>query len=210
MAGNVVENIKALGHHDIDFVTSSNIPVKTRYVDSVSNQMLMRVDVEDRCNPLEEDRFSAIFQEKYDLVVISDYNKGFITLEHIEKIINHFPSVFIDTKKPNAAWLALLLNKNSYLKLNEHEFRTAFTMEHHEQDHVLEQVIVTMGSDGAMYHHEIYPTDKVEVRDVAGAGDTFLSALATKYAETSNIDIAIKFANKCATQVVANLITNRS
>jgi sugar/nucleoside kinase (ribokinase family) len=40
------------------------------------------------------------------------------------------------------------------------------------------------------------------VRDVAGAGDTFLAALAVKYGETSNISTAIKFANKMAMQVV--------
>jgi sugar/nucleoside kinase (ribokinase family) len=34
------------------------------------------------------------------------------------------------------------------------------------------------------------------------AGDTFISALCIKYVGTKNIDIAIEFANECATKVV--------
>ena len=42
----------------------------------------------------------------------------------------------------------------------------------------------------------------MDVKDTSGAGDTFLSGLVGNYLETYNIIEAIKFANKCATQVV--------
>lgn len=41
------------------------------------------------------------------------------------------------------------------------------------------------------------------LRDVCGAGDTFLAALTINYLATKNIDLAIQFANSCACKVVS-------
>ena len=48
----------------------------------------------------------------------------------------------------------------------------------------------------------MYPVAKVEIRDVAGAGDSFIAGLVVKYIQDENIIDAIKFANSCATRVV--------
>ena len=53
-----------------------------------------------------------------------------------------------------------------------------------------------------MHQGKIYPVPKVEIKDVAGAGDSFIAGLVVKYIETSDIISAIEFANVCATQVV--------
>ena len=50
---------------------------------------------------------------------------------------------------------------------------------------------------------ETFSVDEVSVRDVSGAGDTFLSGLAFRYAKTKNITKSIKFAQKCACNVVS-------
>ena len=42
----------------------------------------------------------------------------------------------------------------------------------------------------------------VEVKDVSGAGDTFISGLCYSYLKTNSIETAINFANECATTVV--------
>ena len=42
----------------------------------------------------------------------------------------------------------------------------------------------------------------VEVKDLSGAGDTFLAGLACTFLNTNNIEESIKFANTCATSVV--------
>ena len=42
----------------------------------------------------------------------------------------------------------------------------------------------------------------VEVKDVSGAGDTFISALCCRYLKSHNIQESILFANECATTVV--------
>jgi sugar/nucleoside kinase (ribokinase family) len=59
-----------------------------------------------------------------------------------------------------------------------------------------------MGSLGSKYKDKLFPVIEVSVKDVSGAGDTFLSGLVSEYIKTNNIDKSIKFANKCATIVV--------
>ena len=84
MAGNVVRNLKALGVSDVDIITNREQITKTRYVEDKSNQMLLRVDSNDRVsnsfNP------SKIDFESYDAVVVADYDKGFLTYSDIQRI----------------------------------------------------------------------------------------------------------------------------
>ena len=49
----------------------------------------------------------------------------------------------------------------------------------------------------------LYETDKIDIRDVCGAGDTFLAALVVKYLETKNIPQSINYANRLAGKVVS-------
>jgi sugar/nucleoside kinase (ribokinase family) len=42
----------------------------------------------------------------------------------------------------------------------------------------------------------------VEVKDVSGAGDTFISGLCCEFLKTRDIKKSIIFANECATKVV--------
>ena len=53
-----------------------------------------------------------------------------------------------------------------------------------------------------MYKNQIYAVDDVEIKDASGAGDTFLDGLCVNYLETKNIEEAISYANRCASQVV--------
>jgi bifunctional ADP-heptose synthase (sugar kinase/adenylyltransferase) len=68
-------------------------------------------------------------------------------------------------------------------------------------------LIVTKGEKGATFYskNEIkdFATEKVILRDVCGAGDTFLAGLVIKYSETKDINESIKYANACACKVVA-------
>ena len=66
-----------------------------------------------------------------------------------------------------------------------------------------DMLIVTMSERGCMYNEKTYPVDKsVEVRDLSGAGDTWMASFVMKYVETKNIDESIEFANDNATLVV--------
>ena len=52
MASNVVENLKSLGV-EVDILTNDNTIIKTRYVDTRSGQMVMRVDKNDKCKSIQ-------------------------------------------------------------------------------------------------------------------------------------------------------------
>ncbi|MHA2055385.1 MAG: PfkB family carbohydrate kinase, partial [Candidatus Hodarchaeales archaeon] len=65
-----------------------------------------------------------------------------------------------------------------------------------------EKTIITLGSKGCRLGNKIYPVNKVEIKDLCGAGDTFMAALCVNFLKNKDIDIAIEFANACATKVV--------
>ena len=73
----------------------------------------------------------------------------------------------------------------------------------------LSSMIVTLGENGADFYPKDqidpinYPTDKIELRDVCGAGDTFLAGLVTEYLRSKNISKAIEYANSCSGKVVS-------
>ena len=69
-------------------------------------------------------------------------------------------------------------------------------------DKIKHKLIVTKGSQGCTLGDRTYSTQKADVRDVVGAGDTFISALTAAFVKTHRIDDSIYFANKCATHVI--------
>ena len=105
---------------------------------------------------------------------------------------------FMDTKKIIGDWA----KDCDFIKINKKEYEFEAHYDKLSNGMFDEKMIVTLGSEGCMYLGDIYETKKVEVRDVVGAGDTFLATLAMKYYETDDIAHSIKFANKCSTNVV--------
>jgi len=183
MAGNVNLNLSALGIN-AEYIHSSTEILKTRYIDKRSGQQLLRVDTEP--SVFTWSGRTAHPMDAYDAVIISDYNKGFLSYEDIERLID-FAScpVFIDTKKTDLNRFA-----GAYVKINELEYKNR-TSAHNK-------LIVTMGGQGAMYNGKLYPTTEATVTDVCGCGDTFLAALAFRYLLTKDIEAAIMFANVAA------------
>ncbi len=49
---------------------------------------------------------------------------------------------------------------------------------------------------------KVFSVEEVPVKDVSGAGDTFIAGLVRGYLDTNNIESAIEFAQKCTTHVV--------
>jgi D-beta-D-heptose 7-phosphate kinase/D-beta-D-heptose 1-phosphate adenosyltransferase len=199
MARNVHSNLHKLGC-DTTIISNPSAGIngepritKTRIIDEKSGYQIVRIDEEPKIEPWD----GIVDAEGYDAIVISDYNKGFLTYEHIQYLIHHFNGpVFIDTKKKN-----LKAFNGAYVKINEKEFEDA---ESHAWD-----MIVTLGAEGAMLRSELininYPTKKVDVLDVCGAGDTFLAALTYQYLVSNSIEDAIKFANKASAITVQHV-----
>lgn len=98
MAANVVANLKSLGA-DVSIHTNENWHevTKTRFVDKKTNYILLREDMNDgkfgRCD------LGMIDFDNFDVIVISDYNKLFLTKDDIKEICRRHPLVFLDTKK---------------------------------------------------------------------------------------------------------------
>lgn len=97
MAKNVYRNIKKI-INQCDILTNNNwnIITKTRYIHETSNHMFIRVDTDH--NKIQRIQKNKI-KFNYDLIAISDYNKGFLKEEDIEYICSNHDNVFIDTKK---------------------------------------------------------------------------------------------------------------
>lgn len=183
MAANVKTNLTSL-NQIVDFITNDNIIKKTRFIDKKSGQHLLRVDDETKTKPWNGHYLYRTIQA-YDAVVISDYNKGFLNYEHIEKIIKDFSiPIFIDTKKTDIARF-----EGAWIKINFKEYNDLISTPADNKG-----LIVTNGENGAMYNLKHYPAKRVEVSDVCGAGDTFLASLAYAYLQFGCIDKAIEFA----------------
>ena len=193
MASNVVENLKSLGA-EVDILTNDNTIIKTRYVDTRSGQMVMRVDKNDKCT-----KYRGVYETvDYDAIIISDYCKGFLTEVDIEAFAERATCpVFLDTKKQLGKWCENI----DFIKINEFEHKKNFERLPN-YPFILDKMIVTVGSKGCKYQDKIYPVPEVSVKDVSGAGDTFLAGLVIEYLKSNNIKKAIEFANKCATKVV--------
>ena len=67
---------------------------------------------------------------------------------------------------------------------------------------IINKTIITKGNAGCRFQGKIYPTEDVPVKDISGAGDTFLAGLVVEYARTGDIIKAIDFAQECTKIVV--------
>ena len=198
MSGNVVENLKTLDEKiEIIHWYQSELITKTRYVEKKSNHMFLRVDEgEEKINPFELNISKTNAIKNVDGVIISDYNKGFLTEEVLMEITENAKFSIIDTKKKINEFL---VEKFSFVKLNESEFS-----KHNFTGDKLDNILITLGSKGAKHKDMIYPSpDPKETIDVSGAGDTFTASFTLKYLQTKDVEQSIIFANKMASKVVA-------
>ena len=204
MARNVSHNVEALEIH-ISTITNKNGIVKKRYVDNRSGQMVLRVDEHDYCERVDKKVLEGIRNNKckphfndvieVDAIIISDYCKGFLEEDDIQFICENNDNVFVDTKKKLGKWIEFA----DFIKINELEYK-----KNHEilSNGFEDKLVVTLGSRGCRYRNKVYSVPEVPVKDVSGAGDTFLAALVRGYLDTQDIEKAINFAQKCTTLVV--------
>jgi D-beta-D-heptose 7-phosphate kinase/D-beta-D-heptose 1-phosphate adenosyltransferase len=195
MAGNVYENLVSLGA-ECDIITNNNEITKTRYVDEKTNHMIVRIDSgEEKIEKI--NNLHLIDFDEYDAVVVSDYDKGFLREEDIKYIAGAHPLVFLDSKKLLGDWV----HNIKFIKINEMEYnKTKHLIE--DKDWTKKKLIITIGSKGCHYREKTYPVSKVEIKDLSGAGDSFLAGLVYNYVKNKNIGDSIRFANECATKVV--------
>lgn len=213
------------------------IPTKIRYY--VDGKQFMREDIEENYNKFENDFLSKDLinnlVSKYDILVISDYQKGLITNNNIKNIIlncnlNNIP-LFIDTKIKEIDSL-----KNAFcLKINETEFNSLFEkfkikvkdsiedihkkIELARKSANITNLVVTLGSKGSIFSNPIEVmhviSKNVDVVDITGAGDAFLSALTYSYMKRNGSNLFdinnnfiksedLEFANNASCSVIVS------
>lgn len=192
MASNVQANLEALGCA-VDFFTC-NTSRKIRLIDQRSHQHVLRID-EDAQSPAI--RIDTQLDGVYDAIVVSDYGKGTVDYDTVNRLSHEFSGpIFVDTKKSDLARFG-----HCIVKINEPEFQRCESRPH--------SLVVTLGARGAVWYHgheqTSYPAVTVPVNDVCGAGDTFLAALTYEFLRTGRMQPAIEFAMAAGAVTVGHL-----
>jgi D-beta-D-heptose 7-phosphate kinase/D-beta-D-heptose 1-phosphate adenosyltransferase len=211
----------------VGVVTTSRPTIsKTRIVGRT--QQLLRLDIESRQPPSEEDRRYLLERvepmlNKVHAVVISDYAKGVVSRELCERVILHARAmsvpVLVDPKSPDFG----LYSGATMVCPNLQELGRATGVgvedlpglfaaaEAQRREHELTYLAVTMSeqgirllSDAGSYRS---PTQAREVYDVSGAGDTVIAALAAGLAAKLRVETAVDLANLAAGIVVGKVGT---
>lgn len=197
-------------YQDIDRPTT----VKTRVMGN--NQHIARIDREKR-NPLKKEGYEYLIENIENIddlegIIIEDYNKGVVTLELINEIIQfakkHNIPVYVDPKydnffayqgvtlfKPNLkeASAALGIGINS----NQDIINAGNTLLKKLQ---AENILLTLGAGGMMLFEKNgnscrIPTIARNVSDVSGAGDTAIATLSASVAAGASMVEAAALAN---------------
>jgi D-beta-D-heptose 7-phosphate kinase/D-beta-D-heptose 1-phosphate adenosyltransferase len=195
MAGNVFRNVRDLDYPCELLCNNNHTEItKTRYVDIKTNHMFLRIDNPQHIKRI--DTLKSVNLSQFAAVIISDYHKGFLTIEDIVYLSENHPLTFLDTKKTLNHWA----NKVSFIKINRTEYALSKPFITPELD---AKIIVTLGSEGCSFRNVTYRVENVEIKNLSGAGDSFLAGLVVNYL-TSNKDMsqALIAANNVATQVV--------
>eukprot|EP01029_Cantina_marsupialis_P008148 TRINITY_DN194032_c0_g3_i2.p1 TRINITY_DN194032_c0_g3~~TRINITY_DN194032_c0_g3_i2.p1 ORF type:complete len:460 (-),score=95.83 TRINITY_DN194032_c0_g3_i2:626-2005(-) len=197
---------------------------KTRLM--ASHSQVVRYDKESK-NAISPNSVKSLyekFQERinsYDVVLLSDYNKGVLTNDLLSKVISYAnknnKKVLVDPKgsdftKYKGAYL-LTPNKKeaelaSKIKIeSDIDLKEALVKLKNDAD--LGVSIITLSENGiAILDNEkvtVKPTVAREVYDVTGAGDTVLASLGFALSLECDIFKSVEFANLAAGVVVGKL-----
>lgn len=202
---------------------------KTRFL-AANNQQVMRLDVEDT-TPLTDEECVGFLDElrsrilEYDLVVVSDYLKGFLTKELTQGVIrlanDNGIRVIVDVKDKNySKYSGAFLLKPNQNELNMLSGKPVSTMEQIEAATAylldtanVSYILTTLGAKGMLLsgiHQEKKYIKSVakEVFDVTGAGDTTISYLAACIANGMTVEDAMEIANYAAGIQIAKVGTS--
>ncbi len=202
-------------------IVESNHRITTNKTRVISrNQHMLRLDAEMTKDINAEEqlvliqRFTEfIEQEKPAVVIFEDYNKGVLTVEVIEQMINiclrNNIVTTVDPKRKNFfCYKGVSIFKPNLKEVKEglnvllDEVNETFLQDIHLQlkqklNHSIS--LITLSEKGVFYHDEtsshIIPTHVRNIADVSGAGDTVIAVSSLVYAKTKDIRLAAAMAN---------------
>ena len=182
-------------------------------------KQVARLDTEKIIN-WEIDDFTTDIAENYDVMILSDYNKGvlhnsdlFLTLISASQLSpdNRLETIIVDPKKDDFYHYEGVniitpnlyeLQKATKMKIDDNESiikACRKLIEEYSIEYVVakkgDKGITVVGEDNFVKHIKPHT---VENPDVTGAGDTVIAALSIAYAKTNDIEFSAKFANAAA------------
>ena len=214
---------------DLVLRTQGETTVKTRFL-ADNNQQVMRLDVEDT-SPLEEGEYQQFIEilkrriTEFNLIVISDYLKGYLTKQMTQGVIRlahqYNIRVIVDVKDPDySKYAGAYLLKPNQKELQMLSGMSVNTMEEIKTaaDQLLKMakvdyLLTTLGAKGMLLRgkqceDKLIPSMAQEVFDVTGAGDTTIAYIATCLANGIEITKAMEIANIAAGLQVAKVGTS--
>ncbi len=204
-----------------DFLLTSTKRITTNKIRIISrNQQMMRLDTETTADLGYEDENRLILavqnyisQEKPDIIIFEDYNKGVLTELVIEKIISlckhHKILTAVDPKRKNF----FAYNQADIFKPNLKEVKEGLNLLFADVDLASLQSIhddlkeklhhqisfITLSEKGVFFQDEnqsgIVPSHFRNITDVSGAGDTVIATGALIYKVTGNAQLMAEVAN---------------
>jgi len=225
----IFEKLEDLGIKTDGIISEPQRPTtrKTRVI--ASNQQVLRIDKEIKRNINADtlEKLVKIIESKISdasLLILSDYDKGLITRELVQKIVTlaekHNILTLADPKSLNFS----KYEQVSILTPNKKEASLAANMDikserdlfdagHKIMDQVkLERLLMTCGKDGMVLFEKgrepyIIESKARQVFDVSGAGDTVISLLGLGLATGATFKQSALIANVAAGIVVAKVGT---
>jgi len=239
-AGNVAMNLSSLGanvkcigcvgnddwgHKLISILNSKNIktdsieiidnyPTTLKQRIYIGNKQVARLDKEE----IMDWQPSNFVKEDYDIVILSDYNKGVLNklwfdISELGKVIvdpkkasrfNHYKNSTIIT--PNLNELHKASEIKNFDSMNNDKSIVSLCNDLIKENN-FEYIVAKRGSRGItivgrnkFFKH--IRAHKIDNPDVTGAGDTVIAALSIAYAKTNDIEYSTTFANAAAGIVV--------
>ncbi|MFV0591507.1 MAG: bifunctional heptose 7-phosphate kinase/heptose 1-phosphate adenyltransferase [Draconibacterium sp.] len=207
-------------------IESSEYPTisKTRIISQ--NQQICRLDIEE--NRLNKERVVENFNQnilpivnEFDLIILSDYNKGLLDKNIIEVIVDtakyYDIPIFVDPKKKDFS----IYHGVTTLTPNENEFFNAINLEKTENLEIIVQevrtilkknniksLLLTRGAKGMLWidskRSMNIQTAAKEVFDVTGAGDTVIAVFSYAISNGFTIEESINLSNKAAGHIVSS------
>ena len=234
-AGNVAMNISTLGSQVTclgvignDFFGKELIKIfndnniNSKYIETIENYstivkqriycngiQVARVDKEEPLNWNPNQSENSLDFSDYDVIILSDYNKGVLVKPWFLKPKN--TNVLLD---PKSGYEHLFINSNIITpNLNELKKISGMNVDSNDsivnacnklmKENSFDYIIAKKGDKGMTivgnqnYIKHIEP-HRVDNPDVTGAGDTVIAALSIAYAKTNDIEFSAKFANAAA------------
>jgi rfaE bifunctional protein kinase chain/domain len=215
--------IDLLIHHGLnpDYIVKSKHRITTSKTRVISrNHHMLRLDSEitKELNQEDEEALLHLFDQfldnqKPDIVILQDYNKGVLTKSIIQHVIHRCTKAgvltAVDPKRKNfLEYKNVTLFKPNLKEVKEalNILFTDFDLTYLQQIHSQLQTIlhhqvsfITLSEKGVFYQQgntsAIIPSHLRNISDVSGAGDTVIAVAALVYAATGDIKLMAEVAN---------------